>query len=598
MEKTLEQNGKVTAEVPSRSTEKGGQLRKAAEVLVELIEKQGVEYIFGLPGGAAIPIFDALVDSGVKLILTRHEQGAAHMADGYARATGKPGVVLVTSGPGATNTITGILTAHMDSVPMIVICGQQSTGSLGLDAFQEADVSGISYPLVKHSYLVKNAAEVPRIIPEAFFLARSGRPGPVLIDMPKDVSNTLIDPTERNDFHLPGYNVPAQGDSRDIELAAVLLQQARRPVLLVGHGAVLSGAEEEVRGLAETLGIPVTNTLLGKGCFPETHELSLGMLGMHGTAYANLAVQHCDLIMSVGSRWDDRIVGKLEEFCSHARKIHVDIDPAEINKTVQVDCAVIGDARLVLQSLLPHAQPGDTADWLRQVEGWKRQHPLSYRKEGGLKAQHVIDELYRLSEGKAVVVTDVGQHQMWAAQFYRTDQRRHWLSSGGAGTMGYGFPAAIGAQLGRPDALVAAIVGDGGFQMTMSELATAVNEKLPLKVVIINNRYLGMVRQWQNLFYANRLSGVDLRGNPDFVQLARSYGCKAFRIRRSGDVRRVLKQALDYSDGPCIIDAEVEKEDNVFPMIPAGAGMKDMILAPAERKTQATMKRAKKENDA
>ena len=598
MEKTLEQNGKVTAEVPSRSTEKGGQLRKAAEVLVELIEKQGVEYIFGLPGGAAIPIFDALVDSGVKLILTRHEQGAAHMADGYARATGKPGVVLVTSGPGATNTITGILTAHMDSVPMIVICGQQSTGSLGLDAFQEADVSGISYPLVKHSYLVKNAAEVPRIIPEAFFLARSGRPGPVLIDMPKDVSNTLIDPTERNDFHLPGYNVPAQGDSRDIELAAVLLQQARRPVLLVGHGAVLSGAEEEVRGLAETLGIPVTNTLLGKGCFPETHELSLGMLGMHGTAYANLAVQHCDLIMSVGSRWDDRIVGKLEEFCSHARKIHVDIDPAEINKTVQVDCAVIGDARLVLQSLLPLAQPGDTADWLRQVEGWKRQHPLSYRKEGGLKAQHVIDELYRLSEGKAVVVTDVGQHQMWAAQFYRTDQRRHWLSSGGAGTMGYGFPAAIGAQLGRPDALVAAIVGDGGFQMTMSELATAVNEKLPLKVVIINNRYLGMVRQWQNLFYANRLSGVDLRGNPDFVQLARSYGCKAFRIRRSGDVRRVLKQALDYSDGPCIIDAEVEKEDNVFPMIPAGAGMKDMILAPAERKTQATMKRAKKENDA
>lgn len=575
MEKTLEQNGKVTAEVASRSTEKGGQLRKAAEVLVELIEKQGVEYIFGLPGGAAIPIFDALVDSGVKLILTRHEQGAAHMADGYARATGKPGVVLVTSGPGATNTITGILTAHMDSVPMIVICGQQSTGSLGLDAFQEADVSGISYPLVKHSYLVKNAAEVSRIIPEAFFLARSGRPGPVLIDMPKDVSNTLIDPTEHTDFHLPGYNVPAQGDSRDIELAAVLLQQARRPVLLVGHGAVLSGAEEEVRGLAETLGIPVTNTLLGKGCFPETHELSLGMLGMHGTAYANLAVQHCDLIMSVGSRWDDRIVGKLEEFCSHARKIHVDIDPAEINKTVQVDCAVIGDARLVLQSLLPLAQPGDTADWLRQVEGWKRQHPLSYRKEGGLKAQHVIDELYRLSEGKAVVVTDVGQHQMWAAQFYRTDQRRHWLSSGGAGTMGYGFPAAIGAQLGRPDALVAAIVGDGGFQMTMSELATAVNEKLPLKVVIINNRYLGMVRQWQNLFYANRLSGVDLRGNPDFVQLARSYGCKAFRIRRSGDVRRVLKQALDYSDGPCIIDAEVEKEDNVFPMIPAGAGMKD-----------------------
>jgi acetolactate synthase-1/2/3 large subunit len=591
VEKTLEKRRQPTAKPV-------GKPRKVAEVVVGLIEKQGVEHVFGLPGGAAIPIFDALVDSPIKLILVRHEQGAAHMADGYARATGKPGVVLVTSGPGATNTITGILTAHMDSVPMVVICGQQSTNNLGLDTFQEADVSGISYPLVKHSYLVKEAAEIPRIIPEAFFLAQSGRPGPVLIDLPKDVANTLIDPTEHDDFHLPGYNVPTQGDSRDIELAAALLRQAHRPVLLVGHGAVLSGAEEQVRALAETLKIPVTNTLLGKGCFPETHDLSLGMLGMHGTAYANLAVQHCDLIMSIGSRWDDRIVGKLEDFCPHALKIHVDIDPAEINKTVQVDCAVIGDARQVLQSLLPLTKPGDTADWLGRVIAWKKQHPLSYRKTGGLKAQAVIDELYSLSEGKAVVVTDVGQHQMWAAQFYRTDRRRNWLSSGGAGTMGYGFPAAIGAQLGRPDALVVAIVGDGGFQMTMSELATAANEKLPVKVVIINNRYLGMVRQWQNLFYANRLSGVDLKGNPDFVQLARSYGCKAFRIRRNADIRRVLKAALEYSDGPCIIDAVVEKEDNVFPMIPAGAGMKDMILGPPERAAAAPPNTVKKEQEA
>jgi acetolactate synthase-1/2/3 large subunit len=322
------------------------------------------------------------------------------------------------------------------------------------------------------------------------------------------------------------------------------------------------------------------------------------MLGMHGTAYANLAVQHCDLIMSIGSRWDDRIVGKLEDFCPHARKIHVDIDPSEINKTVQVDCAVIGDAREVLDALLELARPGDTADWIQRVSAWKRQHPLSYKTDGGLKAQAVIDALYTLSEGKAVVVTDVGQHQMWAAQFYRTDGRRNWLSSGGAGTMGYGFPAAIGAQLGRPDDLVVAIVGDGGFQMTMAELATAVNERLPVKVLVINNRYLGMVRQWQNMFYGNRLSGVDLKGNPDFVQLARSYGCKAFRIRRNADIRRVLKEALEYSDGPCIIDAEVEKEDNVFPMVPAGAGMKDMILGPPASEAGPAPKGANKERQA
>ncbi len=559
-------------------------LRTGAEVLVDTIHQQGVEYIFGYPGGAAIPIFDALVDSPIKLILTRHEQGATHMADGFARASGKAGVVLVTSGPGATNTITGILTAHMDSSPMVVITGQQTTGNLGLDTFQEADVSGISYPVVKHSYLVKDARDIPRIAREAFYLAQSGRPGPVLIDMPKDVSSATIDPSTGDEFHLPGYKIPQEGDPDLIERAAELLSRARRPIFLVGHGAVISGAEKAVTFLAEKLQIPVTNTLLGKGCFPETHSLSLGMLGMHGTAYANKAVLDCDLIMSIGSRWDDRITGKIEEFCPAATKIHVDIDPSEINKTIVVDVPIVGDARLVVEAISALAKRGDTSDWIAQIDRWKRQFPLKYRKEGKVKAQHAIDEIYRLTEGKAIVTADVGQHQMWAAQFYKTDSRFHWITSGGAGTMGFGFPAALGAQLARPDKTVIAIVGDGGFQMTQAELATAVVNKIPVKVMIINNNYLGMVRQWQSLFYENRLSGVDLEGNPNFVKLAEAYGCKAFRIRRSADVRRILQAALDYSDGPCVIDVEVEKEDNVYPMIPAGAPYHQMILEAPKKK--------------
>ena len=558
--------------------------RTGAQALLDVMHYHGVEYIFGHPGGAAIPIFDALVGSPIKFILTRHEQGATHMADGMARATGKAGVALVTSGPGATNTITGIMTAHMDSSPMVVVTGQTITSMLGMDAFQEADVSGITYPVVKHSYLVKNVHDIPRVVKEAFYLAESGRPGPVLIDLPKDISSAEFIPDYNAEMDLPGYKVPGAGDPETIAKAAELLSKAKRPLLLVGHGAVISGANKALKFLVEKMRIPVTNTLLGKGAFPESHELNLGMLGMHGTAYANKAVVACDLIISIGSRWDDRIVGRLKDFCPDAVKIHVDIDVAEMGKMVRADCSIVGDARLVLEELNTQLKPADTSDWLKQVAKWKKQYPLHYKMKGGLKMQYVFDEIYKLTEGKAVVVTDVGQHQMWAAQFFKVDQRFHWISSGGAGTMGFGFPASLGAQLARPDSMVIAIVGDGGFQMTLCELATAAINKIPVKVFVMNNRYLGMVRQWQNLFYEDRLSGVDLEGNPDFVKLAESYGIKGWKIKRNADVRRIVKEALAYQGGPCLVEVVCEKEDNVFPMIPAGAAVSEMIIEPTKHK--------------
>ena len=550
-----------------------------AQIVVEALKRQGVEYIFGYPGGACMPIFDALVDAPEqKIILVRHEQGATHMADGYAKATGKTGVVLVTSGPGATNTVTGILTAQMDSVPLVILTGQTITPNLGKDAFQEADVFGVTMPIVKHSYLVRDVKDLSRVVNEAFHLASTGRPGPVLVDLPKDVVSNEWDEDFTAGLDLPGYQVQTRGSSDGIEYAAELLSKSKQPLLYVGAGAVISGAGRQVQKLAEKLQAPVTTTLLGKGAISEMHPLSVGMLGMHGTAYANKAVINCDLIMAIGARWDDRITGKVSEFCPDATKIHIDIDPAEFGKIIQPDVSINGDATEVLAELIPLVDKLDTSAWLKKIENWKIKYPLKFPKRGGLRAQHVLVELDRLTESNAIISTDVGQHQMWAAQFCKSIRERQWLSSGGAGTMGYGFPAAIGAQLGKPDDLVVAVVGDGGFQMTMSELATAAIHKLPIKIIIINNSYLGMVRQWQQLFFDNRESGVDMEGNPDFVKIGEAFGIKGFHLRRAGDVVKVLKKALDYNDGPCIVEAQVVKADNVFPMIPAGAAVADMLI--------------------
>jgi acetolactate synthase-1/2/3 large subunit len=559
-----------------------------AQALIKTLDELGIEYIFGYSGGAAIPIFDALetVKTKMKFILVRHEQGAVHMADGYARATGKPAAVLVTSGPGAGNTVTGLMTAMMDSVPMLVICGQTVTWMLGKDAFQEADIFGITIPVVKHNYLVKDTDALPRITREAYHIATTGRPGPVLIDVPKNISQGPFNGDLNAAFDLPGYHPESCMEICETaaKQAADLISKAKRPVILAGQGCMISRAAKELLELAEKLNAPVTTTLLGKGVFPETHPLSLGMLGMHGTAYANKAMVECDLLINIGSRFDDRIIGQPAKFCKDAPIIHIDIDPAEMGKMIVPDVQIVGDAKAALNAILPQVGKLETTEWLWKLDGYKKKYPLTYKKQGGLRMQQVIDELYQLTGGKAIVSTDVGQHQMWSAQFYRNDKSYHWLSSGGAGTMGFGFPAAIGAQFACPESLVISISGDGGFQMTLFELATAALHKLPIKIVVLNNHYLGMVRQWQELFYEDRTSGVDLIGNPDFCKLAEAYGIPSVHIKRPADVTRMLQKALDYNDGPILIHAECVKTDNVFPMIPAGAALEDMITEAPKQK--------------
>jgi len=546
-----------------------------AEILLKCLEEEGVEVVFGYPGGAVIPIYDALYDAGIKNILVRHEQGAVHAADGYARSTGKVGVCLATSGPGATNLVTGIANAYMDSVPLVAITGQVATYLLGADSFQEADITGITIPITKNNYLVKKLADLPRVVKEAFHIAGTGRPGPVLIDLAKDVTIEKARPESPPAVNLPGYKPNYVGNARQIKEAADAIREAERPLLYVGGGVVISGAEQALRTLAENLEIPVTTTLMGMTAFPSTHRLNLGMLGMHGTAWANFAVGATDLLIALGARFDDRVTGKLDAFAAGAKVIHIDIDPAEIGKNVAVNIPIVGDVKTVLETLLERLDRAVHPEWLKQIEQWRALYPLKYDKTG-LKPQAVIEELSKLTGGEAIICTEVGQNQMWTAQYYQFKRPRSLITSGGLGTMGFGFPAALGAQVGHPDRLVIDIAGDGSFQMNIQELGTAVAYNLPVKVVILNNFCLGMVRQWQEFFQNKRYSGTLLEGNPDFVKIAEAYGAKGFRITDPGELTATLREAL-ATPGPVVVDCRVDRNENVLPMVPANGPISEMI---------------------
>jgi acetolactate synthase-1/2/3 large subunit len=552
-----------------------------AEALIESLKREEVEHIFGYPGGAVLPIYDVLYkEKAIKHILTRHEQGAAHAADGYARATGKVGVCMATSGPGATNLTTGIATAYMDSIPIVAITGQVATALIGRDSFQEADVTGITQPITKHNYLVKNAEDIPRVVKEAFHIAKSGRSGPVVIDIAKDAQTKKFKFKYPDKLDLPGYKPTLKGHPRQIKAAAKMISICQRPVIYAGGGIVSSGATKELKEFAEKMNIPVTTTMMGLGAFPDDHSLALHMLGMHGTAYANYAVQECDLLIAIGARFDDRVTGHLATFAPKAKHIHIDIDPAEIGKNVQVDVPIVGDAKQALKDLIARVEieRGKHEAWLKQIENWKNKYPLTYKKDKYLKPQYVVEMIYQVTKGEAIICTEVGQNQMWAAQYYKFNKPRTWISSGGLGTMGYGFPAAIGAQIGRPDAIVFDIAGDGSIQMNIQELATAVNNKLPIKIAVLNNCFLGMVRQWQELLYEKRYSQTNLCNNPDLVKVAEAFGAAAIRITTPGEVKKALEKALKINDRPVLMDFAVNKEENVFPFVPPGQAINEMLI--------------------
>jgi acetolactate synthase I/II/III large subunit len=554
--------------------------KTGAQLLCEALVREGVEVLFGIPGGAILPFYQALPHyPRLRHILTRHEEGASMAADGYARVTGKVGVCVATSGPGATHLVTGIANAAMDSVPLVAITGQVSRKAIGSDAFQETDIVGVTLPITKHSYQVHHARDIPRTVKEAFTIAGTGRPGPVLIDIPKDVLNEEAEAEFPEVVEIPGHRPVLEGNPLQLRRAVRLIQEAKRPLILAGHGILIARAWDELRAFAEKTGIPVITTLLGLSGFPADHVLYVGMPGMHGAAYASLAIDEADLLIALGMRFDDRVTGKLEAFAPRAKVIHVDIDPAEIGKNRKADVPIVGDVRHVLRQLLPMVPHSSHPEWLARIEQLKREHPLRIPEAEGLLPQEIIEHLSEVTGGRAVVTTGVGQHQMWVAQFYKFVEPNLFLTSGGLGAMGYEVPAAIGAQIGCPDKMVWSVAGDGGFQMTMCELATVVENRLPVKFAIINNNSLGMVRQWQEIFYRRSYVASCYTANPDFVKIAEAYGIRGVRVTEKGRVRSALEEACAYP-GPFLIDFQVEQEENVYPFIPPGMSVKELMEDP------------------